>query len=36
VRLRGDPVSLAAAVAALPQAEAARRLAGMLGMEGGQ
>jgi hypothetical protein len=32
----GDPVSLAAAVAALPQAEAARRLAGMLGMEGGQ
>lgn len=32
----GDPVSLAAAVAALPQADAARRLACMLGMEGGQ
>jgi hypothetical protein len=31
----GDPVSLAAAVAGLPQVEAARRLARMLGMEGG-
>lgn len=30
----GDPVSLAAAVARVPQAEAARRLALMLGMEG--
>ena len=30
----GDPVSLAAAVARVPQAEAARRLARMLGMEG--
>ncbi|TCZ64517.1 hypothetical protein EXY23_06525 [Roseicella aquatilis] len=30
----GDPVSLAAAVARVPQAEAARRLARMLGMGG--
>lgn len=30
----GDPVSLAAAVARVPQSEAARRLARMLGMEG--
>jgi hypothetical protein len=30
----GDPVSLAAAVAAVPQAEGARRLTRMLGMEG--
>lgn len=30
----GDPVSLAAAVARVPQADAARRLARMLGMEG--
>lgn len=30
----GDPVSLAAAVAGVPQEEAARRLARMLGMEG--
>ena len=30
----GDPVSLAAAVAGLPQDEAARRLARMLGVEG--
>lgn len=32
----GDPVSLAAAVASVPQAEAARRLGRMLGMECGQ
>jgi hypothetical protein len=30
----GDPVSLAAAVARIPQADAARRLARMLGVEG--
>ncbi len=30
----GDPVSLAAAVARIPQADAARRLAQMLGVEG--
>jgi hypothetical protein len=32
----GDPVSLAAAVARMSQGEAARNLARMLGMEGGQ
>ena len=32
----GDPVSLAAAVARVPQHEAARRLARMLGMEAGR
>lgn len=32
----GDPVSLAAAVAQVPQGEAARRLGGMLGVEAQQ